>query len=78
MQSSCMHFTCINIPKLNQYSSLSMKVIKLTWTCILILSMDIKDDYYCYIESNDSFFKGVAIYKVDYEVISNIQCKDVQ
>ena len=43
--------------------------------------MDIKDDYYCYIESNesnDSFFKGIAIYKIDYEVISNIQCKDVQ
>ena len=32
MQSSCMHFTCINIPKLNPYSSSSMKVIKLTWT----------------------------------------------
>ena len=30
MQSSCMHFICINIPKL--YSSSSMKVIKLTWT----------------------------------------------
>ena len=32
VQSSCMHFTCINIPKLNLYSSSSMKVIKLTWT----------------------------------------------
>ena len=40
--------------------------------------MDIKDDYDCYIESNDSFFKGVAIYNIDYEVISNIQCKDVK
>ena len=34
--------------------------------------MDIIDDYYCYIESNDLVFKGVAIYKIDYEVISNI------
>ena len=41
--------------------------------CILLLSMHIKDDYYCYIESNDSFFKGVAIYKIDYELISNIE-----
>ena len=32
MQSSCMHFTCISIPKLNLYSSSSMKVIKPTWT----------------------------------------------
>ena len=40
--------------------------------------MDIKDDYYCYIESNGSFLKGVAICKIVYEVISNIQCKDVQ
>ena len=46
--------------------------------CILILSMDIKDDYNCYIELNDSFFKEVAICKIDYKVISNIQCKDVQ
>ena len=46
--------------------------------CILILSKDIKDDYYCYIESNDSFLKGVAICKIVYEVISSIQCKDVQ
>ena len=40
--------------------------------------MDIKDHYYCYIELNDSFFKGIAICKIDYKVISNIQCKDVQ
>ena len=39
--------------------------------------MDIIDDYYCYIESNDSFFKGVAICKIVYEVISSIQDKDV-
>ena len=38
--------------------------------CILSLSMDIKDDYYFYIETNDLFFKGVAIYKIDYKVIS--------
>ena len=31
--------------------------------------MDIKDDYYCYTKSNDSFFKGVAICKIVYEVI---------
>ena len=40
--------------------------------CILILSMDIKDDYNCYIELNNSIFKEVEICKIDYEVISNI------
>ena len=40
--------------------------------------MDIKDDYYCYIESNGSFLQGVAICKIVYEVIPSIQCKDVQ
>ena len=73
-----MHFTCTNIPKLNQYSSSSMKVIKLNGLCNIALTMDIKDDCYCYIESNDSFFKRVAICKIVYEVISSIQCKDVQ
>ena len=54
MQSSCMHFTCINIPKLNLYSSSSMKVIKLNMDlAFYYLAKDIKDD--CYIESNDSF-----------------------
>ena len=40
--------------------------------------MDIKDDCYCYIESNGSFLKEVAICKIVYDVIASIQSKDVQ
>jgi hypothetical protein len=68
-----MHFTCINIPKLNLYSSLSMKVIKLTWTLYFTTILDIKDDYCCYTKSNDSFSKVIAICKIDHEVVSHIQ-----
>ena len=40
--------------------------------------MDIKDDCYCYIKSNDSLFQSSSNMQTVYKVISSIQCKDDQ
>ena len=52
VQSSCMHFTCINIPKLNLCLSSSIKVTKLTWTLEFVTTLQLiscivhKDKYF--------------------------------
>ena len=51
---------------------------KLTWTLQYNKNMDIKDDCYCYIKSNDSLFQSSSNMQTVYKVISSIQCKDVQ
>ena len=67
-----------HIPKLNACSSSSMEVVKLTCTLQYNNNMDIKDDCYCYIKSNDSFIQRSSNMQTVYKVISSIHCKDVQ
>ena len=40
--------------------------------------MDIKDDCYCYINSNDLLFQSSSNMQTVYKVISSIQWKDDQ